>query len=253
MPDFTAVAFVPCYNEGDIVPWVIQHLEREGIMTAMIDNWSTDWNGMMIEPPGNEPVYRYYERFPPEGPPEKYEWRKILGRIEELAAEHPAKWCMTVDADEVRRSPRPGERLIDALRRVDAEGYTAVDHIQYDFHPVDNSWDGAQDPERHFQYYTQAKPLSHIKAWKNLGRVDLQRTGGHIADFKEMRVHPERFILKHYPIRNQEQGERKVLRDRVPRWNAEERAMGWHCHYDELAKTRKFIRDVKDLKKWEGI
>ena len=47
--------------------------------------------------------------------------------------------------------------------------------------------------------------------------------GGHDARFPGRRVFPYKFLLLHYPARSQEQGERKVFRDRQGCRNAEER------------------------------
>ena len=41
-----------------------------------------------------------------------------------LARDHD--WCVVCDADEFRESPWPGMTLLDALREVDALGYSAV-------------------------------------------------------------------------------------------------------------------------------
>jgi hypothetical protein len=61
-------------------------------------------------------------------------------------------------------------------------------------------------------------------------------------------VYPFRFLLRHYPIRTQEQGERKVFADRLPRFNRFERLVrGWHTQYNDLRKEDSFIRDPATL------
>ena len=65
-----------------------------------------------------------------------------------------------------------------------------------------------------------------------MGGVSLARSGGHQAEFAGRRVCPEAADLKHYPIRSSEQGARKVLTERVPRFDPVERAMSWHVQYD---------------------
>jgi hypothetical protein len=57
-------------------------------------------------------------------------------------------------------------------------------------------------------------------------------------------VYPFKFLLRHYPIRSQAHGERKVLVDRAPRWSPEERALGWHRQYEEHVR---FVRDRATL------
>src|SRR5262249_18689754 len=116
------------------------------------------------------------------------------------------------------------------------------------------SWDGTQDPETHFQYYEQLgvdQKLPHVKAWKNNGQtLHLADTGGHLAVTRGF-IHPESLILKHYPIRNSDQGNRKIFRERKPRYPQEERRKGWHVQYDHLSEGMSLIRDPKELKKWQ--
>ena len=86
------------------------------------------------------------------------------------------------------------------------------------------------------------------RAWKNLGqRVALARTAGHDVFFDGRLVYPFRFLLKHYPIRSQAHGERKILRERRSRFNAEERSFGWHAQYDVLEPSPRFLRDPAEL------
>jgi hypothetical protein len=54
-------------------------------------------------------------------------------------------------------------------------------------------------------------------------------------------VYPFKFLLKHYPVRSQKHGEKKVFRERKARWNPEERAKGWHTHYDTMEEGDRFL------------
>jgi hypothetical protein len=158
---------------------------------------------------------------------------------------------MIYDADEIRRSKHPGETLRDALARFDRAGWTAADHEVFQFWPVDDSYSG--DPERSLLYFERPKVdtrLPHIKAWKNTGSVDLASSAAHEARFPGRYVASEKLILKHYPIRTVAQAERKVLRDRIPRYDLAERAKNWHVQYDEVARTREWIRRPETLTKW---
>jgi hypothetical protein len=90
------------------------------------------------------------------------------------------------------------------------------------------------------------------RAWKQLGvRVSLSPSAGHDVQFPGRRVYPFKFLLKHYPIRSQAHGERKVLRERLPRWNAAERALGWHAQYDEVGAQGCFEHDQAELELFE--
>lgn len=67
--------------------------------------------------------------------------------------------------------------------------------------------------------------------------------GGHDLPFEGQRVYPFKFLLKHYPVRSQRHGERKVFRERKARWNPLERARGWHRQYDAIRAGHRFVQE----------
>jgi hypothetical protein len=62
---------------------------------------------------------------------------------------------------------------------------------------------------------------------------------------------PTSFLLKHYPIRSQAHGERKVFRERRPRYDPANRARGWHTHYDHLQEGYVFGRPQSEAGRFE--
>lgn len=241
-PDnFEVLALVTAYNEADVIEQCVRHLRNQHCRVHVVENWSTDatpeiLGGLAAVDPGIT-----FERFPSDGPTGSYDWRNLLRRIDDIAAHSDADWCIHNDADEVRRGPWEGVSLREALYRVQAAGFNAVDHTVLNFWPVDESFTSEMDLEAHFQFFEFGPNPGHqvqIKAWRNRGdSVRLQDSGGHEAQFMGRRVYPYNFELKHFPIRSTSQGLRKVLQDRVPRWNAEERELGWHVHYDDIDQS----------------
>src|SRR5258708_23288585 len=71
--------------------------------------------------------------------------------------------------------------------------------------------------------------------------------------FRGRKVFPVRFLLRHYPVRGQAHGERKVLAERLQRFAPEERAQGWHVQYGQYGQDRGplagkgFLRDPASL------
>jgi len=239
-------AFVCCYNEADILPWVIRHLVSQGVEPYLLDNWSMDGTWGMDLPLAGK------ERYPASGPSPVYDWHGMLRRVEELAMAPEVDWIYHYDADEIRRSPWPGMTLAEAIARVDADGWSAIDHQVLLYRPIDNGYDGSQDPERYFRHFTRDHGEArnhHIKGWKNTGqRVDLASSGGHRVWFEGINVYPEKFILKHYPIRSQQHGERKVFQERNPRWSRQERfERGWHVQYNGIEQGHNFLADPCSL------
>jgi hypothetical protein len=143
--------------------------------------------------------------------------------------------------------------LRQALYHVDRAGFNCVDHVTLNFWPVDNHYDGTQDVESYFPYFEFSRHPGHFhqrRAWQNSGqRVGLAATAGHDVQLAGRRVYPFKFLLKHYPIRSQAHGERKVLHDRRARWNTEERSMGWHAQYDEI---QTFTRAAGELERFDS-
>ena len=233
---FSAIAFVTCYQEQDILYWTLKHLHQQGLQVYVIDNWSTDGSAEIAK---SFPLAGY-EKFPSDGPSCYYPWKPLLRRVEALSRECAATWIVHHDADEIRRSPVPGERLIDALARLDAAGYTAIDYEVFHFMPIDDGYQG--DPENYFRHYTQDhadRRRTHVKAWKRIGAEPLRlaETGGHWGPSRFVNIFPGKFILKHYPIRSSAQAERKIVHERLERYDPAERAIGWHVQYDQWDKT----------------
>jgi hypothetical protein len=245
--DFRVVAIVPTYNEADILEHTLRYLLEDGIGVYVLDNWSTD---ATCEIAARQPLVGL-ERFPPSGPSSTYELRRILGRVEQIASSLDADWIVLHDADERRRGPWPQVGLRQALYMVDRRGFTCVDHITLSFWPTLGApvYDGTTDVEDALTYFEFSDHPGHFhqrRAWRQVPgqRVDLASTAGHDVQFPGRRVCPYRFLLKHYPIRSQAHGERKVLAERRPRWDATERAFGWHAQYDGVVD---FVRPPSQL------
>lgn len=261
-PSFRAVALISAYNEGDVIYHVIGDLIANGLDVYLIDNNSTDntiaeasrWLGRGL---------LKVERFPQDVGPEysqqcdkEYIWREILRRKEELALTLGADWYIHADADEFRESPWPGKTLAEAIREVDLLGYNALNFALFNFRPTDDGFVAGSDVRKHLTGYEPGDWFDSIqvKAWKNPGqRVGLVQSGGHSVAFPNRRVFPVSFILRHYPIRGENHGKRKIFNDRLPRFNSEERAAGWHVQYNDYATGKaRFLFDPAKLIAYDG-
>jgi chromosome segregation ATPase len=55
-------------------------------------------------------------------------------------------------------------------------------------------------------------------------------------------------LLRHYPIRGQRHGEKKVLQERKPRFIKQETELGWHRQYNEIRDdSYQFVRNPDTL------
>ena len=253
-PGFSVTAFVPVFNEADVLRACVEHHLANDVAVHLIDNWSTDGSWELArELAADERVT--VERFPADKPSQTYDWAAILGRIEILAATGAHDWAVLADADEARVPPWPNRTLREALWAVDQHGFTAVDHTVLTFPPTDDTFVPGSDPQQHFdhaEFWTGPGCAPQIKAWRRPPwPARLVPTGGHEAEFEGRRVFPFNFLDKHYPIRSQRQGERKIFGERIPRWTAEERERGWHAQYDGAVPGDRFVRSPEGLERYE--
>ena len=250
--DFRVIAIISTYNEEDIIIPVIDHLRNEGVEVYLIDNWSTDRTFELLKQIEDRLVG--LERFPPNAPSTTYDWEDILNRKEELSMELDADWFMHYDADEIRQSPWTNLTLRDAIYLVDQYGYNAIDFVLLHFFPVNNNYQPGSSLLQHFKYfeYNQFIPDDQqVKLWKNTGvAVDLSKSGGHLVDFPNRKIFPCKFIMRHYPVRSQAHGVRKIIYERQLRYNPREKERGWHIHYDQYTEGTDFIKKPEDLNKF---
>ncbi|AJY76708.1 glycosyltransferase family 2 protein [Paenibacillus beijingensis] len=248
---FKVVALLCAYNEADIIEHTLRYLLHQGIYVYVLENWSLDSTWEKIQPFINYPHFIGCERFPQKGPDPTFNWLKILERKKELSQSLRADWFIHYDIDEIRMSPWPQLNLMEAIRYVDQMGFNAIDHTVLEFQPVDNGFTGVVDFGTYFKYFEFGKRTDHfqqVKAWKNTGKEIELVWGGHNVSFDDRKVCPYKFIMRHYPVRSQAHGERKVFIDRQPRWNPEERATNHHTHYDHIDIGHSFVRSPEELK-----
>lgn len=248
---FRVVAIMTAYNEEDIIFPSVRRLAEAGIGVYLIDNWSTDRTVASVEPLlGKELIGM--ERFPPEGSSDTYDWHRLLTRVEQLASTLRADWFIHHDVDEIREPPWSWLSLRDAIWYADRLGFNAIDHTVIDFRPVDNMYVHGSDFGEYFKYWEFGKRKGHfqqVKAWKNVGQpIKLAPSGGHEVAFEGRKIFPYKFLLRHYPVRSQMHGEKKVLSERRARFNEHERnQLGWHTQYNHIEMGHDFLRSQEEL------
>lgn len=248
--NFRVVALMSSFNEEDIIEYSISNLIDQGIEVYLIDNWSSDSTRQRVQHLLGRGLIDI-EKFPHNGPSKYYNWKEILTRKEELARSIPASWFVHQDPDEVRESPWAGLKLRDAVYHVDRLGFNAIDHTVINFVPVNNLFQTGNDLVKSFSFFEFWKNPGHfvqIKTWKNqTSGISLAESGGHDAKFEGRRIYPYKFLLRHYPVRSQDQGYRKIFEERRERFDPEEKAKGWHSHYDRIQPGHNFLGTKKEL------
>lgn len=251
-----ACAIVHAYNEADVIEECLAHLREQGLDVVLVDNWSTDGTHELAQAAARASGNVLVRRFP-DRPSTQYEWRRQLEETVRLAEGSGHDWILHNDADEFRQSPWRGVRLADALAFVDALGYSAVDFTVVDFRylvgqPVASS---VRDELLFFEFGRRPGHFVQVKGWRNQppGRVELAASGGHEAVFPGRRVFPLKFLLRHYPLRSEEQARRKITRDRLPRSEQETRELGWHVQYRSFDPARFAGWEPEALLPWNPV
>jgi hypothetical protein len=253
----TVVAIIAAYNEEDVIGQVVRALIEEGVLVYLVDHHSTDKTVAEVEPFRGRGVIGI-ESFAADGVEQetghRFVWERILRRKEELAQTLDADWFIHHDADEFRESPWSRQTLREGIERVDAAGYNAIDFQVLNFSPTTADPIDGEDIRERLLFYEPGRTFDRrqIKCWKKTAQpVVLTDSGGHSAQFPDRRVFPIRFLLRHYPIRSQAHGERKVFQERLPRFAPLERARGWHVQYDDLVEGASFVRDPAALRRYD--
>ncbi|HMD37381.1 MAG TPA: glycosyltransferase family 2 protein [Vicinamibacterales bacterium] len=244
------VAIIAAFNEADIIATVVDDLIQQGISVYFLDDGSTDRTIAAVEPFVGRGVAAIERMDASNG---HFDWERILHRKAQLARELDADWFIHHDADEFRESPWPHLTLAEAIRRVDAAGYNAIDFASFNFWPVHDDFELGADVRAAYPYYSEHAPFDRvqIRCWKKADDVDLAASGGHEARFAGRKVFPLRFVLRHYPIRGEAHGRRKIFDERRKRFRAEERARGWHVQYDEVVDGAPLVRTPETLQEYD--
>jgi hypothetical protein len=240
------IALVTAYNEADVIVETITDLLKQGCQVILRDNWSSDGTyELMKSLMSQERDLLEVDRFPAEGPTSHFELLRQLQHKEEIALGFPGRWIMHTDADELRRAPILGMSIREAFGLASAYGCNRVSFTCIEFKPVDcASKDGSLEEKfLFFEHGTRPGHFRQTKAWlQGHQRVDLASSGGHVAKFTGARDFPYRFLLKHYPIRTQEQAVRKIVRERQLRYSPYEReALRWHTQYNSVSENSNLI------------
>ncbi len=255
--DFRVLAIMHTYNEADIIEAALKRLIENGIDVWVVDNWSEDNTRDIVHGLVGKGVVKL-ETFPPDGSTGRRQLKEQMGRSEEIVASTHYNWYIHYDADEYHQSPWLGYRLKDALYHVDQCGYNAINHCILNFHPVEYAPLLPQlDHTIQMDYFAFGEHPAYgslIRAWKNSGqKIDWQRLNGHEVFFEGRCVFPYKFLMRHYPVRSQAHGERKVLKERLPRLNMETDPHNRGNHYDHIRAGYDFVYNRLDLEYYEPM
>ena len=205
-------AIMPMRNEDDIVFWTVAKLISQGIDVLVLDNHSTD-SGVADVINAGARVERW-------GSPSYFSEAEKNDTVLNAIRASDADWIIYHDADEVFRSPVAGESYRAFVERVAASGATAINHTSRQYSPVDDNFERG-DPESYFKHWVTEESLGfhgfrQERTFKRHPEVSTA-TCLHTIDFPGKILASEEGIRKHYPIRSQRHGMKKVFTERYGR------------------------------------
>ena len=247
-------AIVNCYNEGDIITEVVLYLLQQNLNVIVVDNWSTDGSYEVVLALAEKQPKLKVTRFP-DAPSDYFNLNEQLINTVKISQQHGYGWYIHYDADEIRESPWQNVNLQDAVSFVDSLGYNAIDFTVLNFRYLKDDSDYSDLPPtkrlRYWEFGDRPGHFKQVKAWKYYGqKVNLNKSGGHRVRFTDQKIYPFNFLTRHYPLRSSEQSNQKLYRDRLPRFDLEQKKFGWHLHYNNLSIEQLKGWHKKDLFPW---
>ncbi|WP_457640687.1 glycosyltransferase [Persephonella sp.] len=235
--NFRVLAFVPVYNEEDVIESTLAYLCEHNIDVLVIDNWSSDSSVKVVKDLQKKYKNIFFKRFPKRRS-RYYLWKDILRYIEKIALrENQYDWFIKNDADEMFLSPWEGIDLFSSIQIVDAFGYDAIDATVVNYQYLENKtlrkFDVVNLDKKFFSFGLLPGYFQQINMWKRNASLVLADTGGHKA-VKQGWIFPLKFLKLHYPLRSVEHAKRKIFHDRLPRFKREKNLYNWHIQYDNI-------------------
>ncbi|HVY18758.1 MAG TPA: SEC-C metal-binding domain-containing protein [Bauldia sp.] len=240
------VAIMIVRNEEACLPRCLEHLSEQGLTVAVVDNDSTDRTRAILEASG---VVERIDHAPFDG---TFRLGELLKRAHLMRDTLTADWLHLNSPDEIFNSNRPGERLVDAIARADAEGFTAINYDEFVFLPTDEKTRAegkAFDRLLRHYYFYQPLRLNLVRSCKNIPGISNLRSGGHVITGPGIRVYPENLPLRHY-IGLSADHFRSKYRNRI--YPAEELARGWHYDRATIDTERVRMPSARLLKYFAG-
>lgn len=228
--ELRAAAVICLRDDEAYLEACLSDLIRNGVQYAILDNgMDARAHALLGRPPFCDSLL-CLERLPFNG---SFELGLQIQAKEALFDRLDVDWLIHLDVDEMMHADIEGERLIDSLARVDAAGFNAIDFDEFVFLPVEQPYDpgAAPQPVCTYYYFRPFEGPRLMRARKKSAGLTMAppdsdaAASGHLLYGEDIRLAPERFVLRHYIFRDQAHARRKYL-ERV--FADRELAVGWH-------------------------
>jgi hypothetical protein len=229
-PRLRAAAVICIREDGAYLEACLRDLIRNGISYAILDNGMDAGARALLERSPFRDSLLALEHLPYNG---SFELGLQIQAKERLFERLDVDWVIHLDVDEMMHAYVEGERLVDSIARVDADGFNAIDFDEFVFLPVEQPYDPgvAPQPVRTYYYFRPFEGPRLMRARKKGAGLTMAPpasegvASGHLLFGEDVRLAPERFALRHYIFLDQDHAHRKYA-ERV--FAETELAVGWH-------------------------
>lgn len=237
----SATAIVAIRNGAFYVNKLFDHMRSNGVSLAVIDNGSEDDLLEIVEQ--NLDVIETVIELPFHG---KFNLTEQLEAKKDLADSLTSDWIIHLDVDELLFSNIEGERLADAISRVDEGGFNTINFNEFVFLPVSSIRNFRPDNFHLMSryYFFEPKKQRLLRAYKNELRT-MVSSGGHEVE-GHSNVYPQNMIMRHYMFQNKEHTKTKYRDRRYPDQDIQNR---FHGNRKILQNREIFLPDRKSLLK----
>ena len=207
-------------NEFAYLQHVLPYLASEDIEVVLIDNDSTDGTLGAVSD-GMFPNVVRLVSFPYNG---YFDLSRQMEIKSLLAKSLISDWLIHQDADEILHAPTGWGGLRHHIEQADSFGFNVLNFNELVMLPADPA--GVDILRNNSNYYFfEPRPMRLMRAWKRSACLENGRNGGHILEGKYVHVYPQRMIMKHFIVINQDHAYRKYLNRSFA---ATDLAKGWH-------------------------
>jgi glycosyltransferase involved in cell wall biosynthesis len=202
------VGIMAVYNDDDVIEEVLENLVAEDIEVIVVDGGSTD-NTFEIckkfEGQGLIKLFQVDTVF--------YDVGLVLRILYDFALREAPDWILRCDADEFLSSYENELTLRDAIIQADSEGYNLIQFDRFDFFMTDKDEISAKSIKDKMPYYSYGGDFIY-RAWKFYPGINIIGDyAGHFPIFPHYinyRIFPKKFVMRHYPLRNEKQATKKM-------------------------------------------
>ena len=202
--EFKVTAVVAIRNGAYYFNRLCEHFRSNGIDMAVIDNDSEDNLLELIE--YNSDVVITTKNLPYEG---GFNLTEQLEAKQDLVQSIDSEWFIYLDVDELLFSDTVNERMVDAIERVDARGFDAINFDEFVFLPVDvyRNYKANDYHTMRWYYFFEPRPRRLIRAFKSHLRMNIESGGHGVQNVRNL--YPNNMVMRHFMFENKKHAKRK--------------------------------------------